>query len=69
MTPGEVDRILQEWIDSRDETLEPELAAVCTALFLEDTFDVTLNDIQIDPSVLGTLGGMRSVLSGSIGGA
>lgn len=63
MDQSVIDEILWEWADSQDRTLAPELQAVSTALFLEETFGVTLRDAQIDPLHLGTVDAMKSTLA------
>lgn len=68
----ETENILSEWIRAHDmwpDGLEPELRAVCTALFLEGAFDITLADDQIDPRRLGTVSDLQAALAPSTGGA
>jgi hypothetical protein len=59
----ETRRILEEWLDTIDDELDPPLQAVSTALFLEETFGIVLTDAEIDFAVIGTLSGMLSVLA------
>ena len=63
MSPQDADRVLAEWDASRDRSLSPELQAVETALFLEDTFGIEIPDESIDSEPLGSLDGMRAMLS------
>lgn len=63
MNPQDADRVLAEWDASRDRSLSPELQAVETALFLEDTFGIEVPEESIDPAPLGTIDGMRTVLA------
>lgn len=58
-----VARAIEEYSRLRDPDGDPELEAVKAAVFLEDAFDVVLRDVDIDPDLLGTPEGMRSVLS------
>jgi hypothetical protein len=59
----ETRQVLEEWLDTIDEGLDPALQAVSTALFLEETFGIVLTDAEIDCAVIGTLSGMLSVLA------
>jgi alpha-D-ribose 1-methylphosphonate 5-phosphate C-P lyase len=59
----ETRQVLEEWLDTIDEGLDPALQAVSTALFLEETFGIVLTDAEIDCTVIGTLSGMLSVLA------
>lgn len=63
MRPQDADRVLAEWDASRDRSLSPELQAVETALFLEDTFGIDVPEESIDPGPLGTVDGMRALLA------
>ncbi len=67
MTPLEADRILRDWVAARDELRDAELQAVANALFLEETFGVSLSDVDIDPSVIGSVSGMRAVIARHLG--
>jgi hypothetical protein len=42
---------------------DPQLAAVETAIFLEDAFDLVLTDDDIDPAVLGSVAGLRALVA------
>lgn len=63
MSPQDVDRVLAEWDTARDRSLSPELQAIETALFLEDTFGIDVPEESIHPGPLGTVDGMRAVLA------
>ena len=63
MSPQDADRVLAEWDASRDRSLSPELQAVETALFLEDTFGIHVPEESIDARPLGTVDGMRALLA------
>lgn len=62
----DIDSILEDYMVSRDRSGDPELEAVSAALFLEETFGITLSDADIDLSVLGTHLGMRSLVARSL---
>lgn len=57
-----VDQILAEHAALRDPDADPALAALGTAILLEDVFDVELSDDDIDPAVLGDPAAVRSLL-------
>lgn len=57
-----VDRLLVEWEGARDRSVPEHLQVVETAMFMEDTFRVTVPDALIGPHLL-SLDGMRSVLA------
>jgi len=59
----EADQILGDWVATIDEGLDPGLQAVSNALFLEETFGISLTDAEIDHAVIGNLAGMRDVLA------
>ncbi len=63
MAPDEVDRLLEEYDATRDPAADPELEAVRAAVLLEDLFDVTLTDDEIDPAVLGHPAAVRALLA------
>lgn len=65
MTTADPDRILAEFAHLRDPGSDPALAAVQTALLVEDVFGVTLTDDQIDPAVLAEPGALRSLVTGT----
>jgi hypothetical protein len=52
MTPDIVDQVLRDYDALRRPDADPELEAVRIAIFLEDAFEVTLSDADIDPAVL-----------------
>ena len=62
MSRPDVHQVLAEWDASRDRSLTPEQQVVETALFLEDTFGITIPDNSLDHESLGTTLGMRAVL-------
>jgi hypothetical protein len=47
----------------RDPQGDPELEAVKAAIFLEDVFGLVVTDDDLDPAVLGSPGGLESVLA------
>lgn len=59
----EVDRLLREYDAIRDPDADPELEAVRAAVFVEDAFDVTLTDEEIDPAVLCHPAALRALLA------
>jgi len=61
--PDHVERALEEYARLRDPRGDRQLEAVKAAIFLEDVFHVVLRDEDIDPDLLGTAEGMRSVLA------
>lgn len=61
--PAHVDRALAEYARLRDPSGDRHLEAVKAAIFLEDVFHVVLREEQIDPDLLGTAEGMRTVLA------
>ena len=61
--PDAVDRAVEEYADLRDPGGDRDLEAVKAAIFFEDTFDVVLQDDEIDLDLLGTREGMRAVLA------
>lgn len=62
--PGDrEDQILQEYAVLRDPAGDPEHEAVKAAIFIEDVFGITLLDTEIDPDLLGTAEGMRSLIT------
>lgn len=63
--PDPVERALEEYARLRDPQGDRHLEAVKAAIFLEDVFHVVLRDEDIDPDLLGTAEGMRSVLARS----
>ena len=63
MNQHDADQVLAEWNATRDRSVTPELQAVETALFLEDTFGIAVADESIDQEALGNIEGMRAVLS------
>lgn len=66
MNRVDIDSILEDYMVSHDRSGDPELDAVAAALFLEETFGITLSDADIDPSVLGTQVSMRSLVARSL---
>lgn len=60
--PRAADRVVAEWFSTRDRSLAPQLQAVQAAVFLEDTFGITIPDDVIDAEHLGDLDGMRREL-------
>ena len=67
MTPDEVDRLLEEYDATREADADPQLEAVRAAVFVEDVFDVTLSDDEIDPAVLCHPAALRALLAGKRG--
>lgn len=65
----EVDRLLEEYGATRDPAADPELEAVRAAVFVEDVFDVTLSDDEIDPAVLCHPAALRALLARRRGGS
>lgn len=63
MRRREADQILRDWFATTTAGSDPELQAVSNAVFLEETFGVTLTDAEIDLAVIGTVAGMQSVLA------
>lgn len=63
MRRSEADQILADWVAAVDESLDSDLRTVSNALFLEETFGISLTDAEIDVAHIGTLAGMRSVLA------
>jgi hypothetical protein len=57
--------LLREAVDAfaqrRDTVADPALGRLATAIYVEDTFAVTLTDDDIE--LLGTLAGLRTVLA------
>jgi len=65
VTGADPDRILAEFAQLRPADPDPELAAVRMALMVEDVFDVTLTDEQLDPGTLADPAALRALLAGS----
>ena len=65
MTGADPDRILAEFAQLRPADPDPELAAVRTALMVEDVFGVTLSEAQLDPATLADPAALRALLAGS----
>jgi hypothetical protein len=63
LAPDLVDDALRDFARLRDPAGDPELEAVKAAIFLEDVFGITLTDADIDPDVLGSAAGLRSIVS------
>jgi hypothetical protein len=49
---SEVEQVLCDYAALRCDDTDPELEAVRAAILIEDVFDVTLADAEIDPAVL-----------------
>jgi hypothetical protein len=47
-----VEQVLRDYAALRRGDVDPELEAVRTAILLEDLFDITLPDNEIDPALL-----------------
>ena len=47
-----VEQILRDYDALRRPGTDPELGAISVAIMLEDVFDITLSDAEIDPAVL-----------------
>jgi hypothetical protein len=56
--------LLAEWDAARDRSVPEHLQAVETAMFLEDTFEITVPDALIGADLL-TLDGIQAVLAGA----
>jgi hypothetical protein len=48
-----VEQVLRDYAALHRCDADPELAAVHTAILIEDVFGVTLSDAEINPAVLG----------------
>jgi hypothetical protein len=47
-----VEQIVHEYAALHRGDIDPELEAVRVAILIEDVFDVTLSDAEIDPAIL-----------------
>lgn len=64
MTTVDTDRFFDELAQAAAVEREPELAAIWTALLVEDMLGITLTDAQIDLAVLGDPATLRSLVPG-----
>ena len=63
LTDAQVEEILQDHARLSGRVEDPQLAAVETAIFLEDAYDLVLTDDDIDPEVLGSVAGLRALVA------
>jgi hypothetical protein len=63
MVPDRVDEAFRSCTSLRDPGGDPELEAVKAAILLEEAFDITLTDADIDPTLLGSALGVRSIVT------
>lgn len=63
MTPDIVDQVLRDYDALRRPDTDPELAAIRIAIFLEDTFEVTLSDADIDLAVLADASALAALVA------
>jgi hypothetical protein len=64
--PMNFDIIRQTFVDYgalRRPDTDPELEAVRAAILLEDLFEVTLSDAEIDPAVLADVSAMATLVA------
>jgi hypothetical protein len=62
----QVEKILTEYEAGRIQPNESELAAVETAIFLEDAFGIVLTEDEIDPMLLGHPDAVRRLVTGKL---
>ena len=68
MTIAEIDLILREYTTAvRNTTEDLELQALRTAIFVEDSFGLTLTDGQLDAGLLGDPVTLRALVIKSVG--
>ena len=63
MNPDIVEQVLRDYDALRYPDADPELEAVRAAILLEDVFDVTLSDAEIDPAVLADASAMAALVA------
>jgi hypothetical protein len=62
-----VEQVLRDYDALRYPDADPDLEAVRTAILLEDVFDVTLSDTEIDPAVLTDASSMAALVARLLG--
>jgi hypothetical protein len=58
-----VEQVLHDWAALHRGDTDPELDAVRTAILLEDVFEVTLSDADIDPAVLADASAVAALVT------
>ena len=58
-----IERVLRDYCALRQYDTRPELRALHTAILVEDLFDVTLSDADIDPAVLVDPAGLSALVA------
>ncbi len=59
----DVEQILCDYAALRGGDTDPELEAVRAAILIEDVFDITLSDAEIDPVALADVPAMAALVA------
>ena len=62
MNDAFIAQLVAEWNAARTRGGDEALEAVCTAIFLEDVFDLTLTDEQLQPAFLTEASALQTAL-------
>lgn len=68
MKPEIIRQAIRDYSALRRPGTAPELEAVRTAILLEDLFEVTLSDTEIDPAVLADVSAVAALAARLSGG-
>ncbi len=63
MTTEAIEAVLAELDALHSSPVDPQLAAVRTALLVEDALGIVLSDDEIDPSALGDQSAIRQLIA------
>jgi hypothetical protein len=63
MNPEIIEQAIQDYAALRRSHSDPDLEAVQVAILLEDLFDVTLPDTEIDRAVLGDASAVTALVA------
>jgi hypothetical protein len=66
MISEHMERILSEYEEGQKQPGGSDLAAVETAIFLEDAFGIILSEDEIDPMLLGNPDAVRRLVAGKL---